>query len=180
MKFSLRFFESVYTPKTTTQPVDNSSLEFDIIKQNLQEGVRTRYSSSRFESSRINSAQGMGYVKNVVREIFVDPQANGGEDELFMIEKIESLKNERLFENYSHKKEEIKQELGDIKSIIKLENVNLFSDQLDRSVREFFLYHGTSEDKSSRILSDGFNPEYCVYSNLTGYGPFRKRYLFYR
>jgi hypothetical protein len=171
LKFSIRFFESFYAPKPIIKPVDNSSLEFDIIKQNLQEGVRSRYSSSRFESSRINSSQGMGYVKNVVREIFVDPQANGGEDELFMIEKIEGLQNERLFENYSHKKEEIKRELGDIKSTVKLENVCLFADKLDRSVREFFLYHGTSEEKSTRILSDGFNPGNCVYSNLTGYGP---------
>lgn len=147
--------------------LDHRSPEFQQIESKLaSSAAAVPHQESQFKMRR---------WKRGLADFIQPPNSFGGQDEFFAIQVIESLESKALSAQYEKRKEAIKQELkSQNKTASTYRGVEIagLSENLDQTVGEVFLYHGTSLANSCNILASGFNSKkYCNAGLWKGYGP---------
>lgn len=116
-------------------------------------------------------------LKFILREIRTGAPKFGGEEEFIFIQKIESIDNPELKKRYEEEKNKLRDELSKRANIHNPSfglSIPGISDQLDSSVGEVLLYHGTSLGVSHFIANTGFQSKFCGFHPARGYGPLGK------
>lgn len=167
-RYANEYLNNLTKPLPTTK-LHQEDKEFKLIENTfISDAILTKKISMRLEPSRVfKYKSGQELVSNVLREITQEPPEFGGQDEFIVVHEIQSLKNNNLLNEYNQAKEKIRLAM-DMKS-------EKSSQNLDHSINEVFLYHGTSLSALRSILQNGFNAEkFCVKNKLSGYGPLGK------
>lgn len=165
----------VYTQPLPTETLMRESDEFQFIEYKFRNDVLAKQNHSmRFEPARIANPNKLQLTKNIFKEMIKAPPSFGGKDEFIYIQKIESLKNDKLLEAYHNAQSKILTDLTDSK--LEPAPVGVYiedlSDNLNPYTNEVFLYHGTNLAAAYSIMQNGFNCErFCKFMTGNGYGP---------
>jgi hypothetical protein len=172
IKYIYHYFQSMIIP-LPAKLILRTTPEFKELEQNFIQDARSREKKSMFmEPSRVT--KGSSRIKNILREFKTSDISFGGKDEFVFIREIHKLENPLLLSQYENAKVRIKKNIS--RSIPRSQigiDVEDLSHEVDHSINEVFLYHGTSAFHS--IFQQGFNSgKYCRFNQLSGFGPLGK------